>query len=222
MDFNQLIDLFLHLDKHLNVLIGQHNQWTYVVLFTVIFIETGLVITPFLPGDSLIFAVGAIAAAGGPISIPLVIVLLYAAAIGGDTMNYHIGHLLRKKVQRNERIALIKAEYIHRTQAFFERHGGKTITIARFVPIIRTFAPFVAGACKMPYHKFIGFNVAGGIAWVTILFALGYFFGNIPYIRDHFGLVVVAIVVISVLPAAIAALRSKMKSGSGSKGRHYQ
>lgn len=212
MNFNLFIDLFLHLDKYLNTIISQHNVLAYVLIFVVIFIETGLVITPFLPGDSLIFATGAIAAAGGPISIPLILFLLYAAAVSGDTMNYHIGHLLREKVQKREKIPLIKTEYIDRTQTFFERHGGKTITIARFIPIIRTFAPFVAGVSKMTYHKFLSYNVIGGVSWVTLMFCIGYFFGNIGYVKNHFGLIVVGIVVISVLPGVIAFIHSKLKA----------
>lgn len=212
MDFNFFVDLFLHLDKYLNTIISQHNVLAYVLIFVVIFIETGLVITPFLPGDSLIFATGAIAAAGGPISVPLIIALLYIAAVSGDTMNYHIGHLLREKVQRREKIPLIKIEYIDRTQAFFERHGGKTITIARFIPIIRTFAPFVAGACKMTYRKFLSYNVIGGISWVTLMFCIGYFFGNISYVKNHFGLIVIGIIVISVVPGVIAFLHNKIKN----------
>lgn len=140
MDFSFLIDLFFHLDRYLNMLLSQYNRWTYVVVFIVIFIETGLVVTPFLPGDSLIFAIGAIAAVGGPVSIPLILFLLSLAAVTGDTVNYQIGHLLREKVNKRERIPLIKMEYIDRAQAFFERNGGKAITIARFIPVIRTFS----------------------------------------------------------------------------------
>lgn len=211
MSFPFFMDLFFHLDTYLNTLLSQYNMLTYVVVFIIIFIETGLVVTPFLPGDSLIFAVGAIAAAGGPISIPLILFLLYLAAISGDTVNYHIGQLLREKVQKREHIPLIKAEYIDRTQVFFERNGGKTITIARFIPIIRTFAPFVAGVGKMQYKKFLGYNLIGGISWVTLLFGVGFFFGNISVVKNHFSLVVIAIILISVLPAAIAFLRNRMK-----------
>lgn len=211
MSFSFFMDLFFHLDSYLNTLLSQYNVLAYVVVFIIIFIETGLVVTPFLPGDSLIFAVGAIAAAGGPISIPLILFLLYLAAVAGDTVNYHIGHLLRKKVQKREHIPLIKTEYIDRTQAFFERNGGKTITIARFIPIIRTFAPFVAGVGKMQYKKFLGYNVIGGISWVTLLFGVGFFFGNISAVKNHFSLVVIAIILISILPPSIAFLRNKMK-----------
>jgi Uncharacterized membrane-associated protein len=184
--------------------------WAYVFLFVIIFIETGLVITPFLPGDSLIFATGALAAAGGQISIPLVLLLLFIAAIAGDTVNYHIGHLLSEKVKKREKIHFIKIEYIDRTHAFFERNGGKTITIARFVPIIRTFAPFVAGVGEMSYKWFLGYNIIGGISWVSLLFGIGYFFGNISYIKNHFSLVTIAIVIISVIPAIIAFIKNKV------------
>lgn len=211
MNMSFLVDLFLHLDKYLNAMLNQYNLLAYVVVFIVIFIETGLVVTPFLPGDSLIFAIGAIAATGGPISIPIILLLLYFAAVAGDTVNYQIGHRLREKVKKREHIPLIKMEYIDRTQAFFERNGGKTITIARFIPIIRTFAPFVAGVGKMSYQKFLGYNIIGGISWVTLLFGIGYFFGNIPAVKNHFSLVVIAIILISVLPAVAAFLKNRNK-----------
>lgn len=215
MDAAFVIDVFLHLDKYLNMLLTQYNTLAYILIFAVLFIETGLVFTPFLPGDSLIFVTGAIAAAGGPINIPVMLALMYAAAVGGDTMNYHIGHALREKISRKERVPLLKYEHLERTQAFFERHGGKTITIARFIPIVRTFAPFVAGACLMPYRRFLRYNVVGGLSWVTAFFLFGYWFGNIEYIQNHFGLVVIAIVVISVLPAVIAYVNGKLNQSSG-------
>ena len=211
MNFTFFIDLFFHLDSYINTLLSQYNLLAYIIVFSIIFIETGLVVIPFLPGDSLIFAVGAIAAAGGPISIPLILFLLYLAAIAGDTVNYHIGHLLREKVQKREHIPLIKTEYIDRTQAFFERNGGKTITIARFIPIIRTFAPFIAGVGKMQYKKFLGYNLIGGISWVTLLFGVGFFFGNISAVKSHFSLVVIAVILLSIIPPAIAFLRNRMK-----------
>lgn len=211
MNLSFLIDLFLHLDKYLSIMLSQYNLLAYVVVFIVIFIETGFVVTPFLPGDSLIFAVGAIAAAGGPIKVPAIILLLYFAAVAGDTVNYEIGRLLRKKVNKREHIPLIKMEYIEPTQAFFERNGGKAITIARFIPIIRTFAPFVAGVGKMKYKKFLGYNIVGGISWVTLLFGIGYFFGNINIVKRHFSLIVVAIILISVIPAVVAFLKNKIK-----------
>jgi membrane-associated protein len=217
MDLGFWVDVFLHVDKYLTVMISQYHSLAYVVVFVIIFIETGLVVTPFLPGDSLIFAVGAITAAGGPISIPLILLLLYLAAVSGDTVNYHIGHLLREKVRKREHLALIKMEYIDRTQAFFERNGGKTITIARFIPIIRTFAPFVAGVGEMPYKKFLGYNVAGGILWATLLFGIGYFFGNISAVKNHFSLVVIAIIILSVLPAVVAFIKNKRDGAHAAK-----
>lgn len=205
------IDLFLHLDKYINQVLSTYNTAAYILLFVIVFLETGLVVTPFLPGDSLLFAIGAIAAVGGPVNIPIILMLLYIAAIGGDTANYHIGKLLREKVKKRERIPLVKMEYIDRTQAFFARHGGKTITIARFVPIIRTFAPFIAGVGEMPYRRFISYNVVGGISWVTTLTAVGYFFGNIEFIKNHFSLIVIAIVAISVLPMVFAFIKSRFE-----------
>jgi Uncharacterized membrane-associated protein len=217
LDFNFIIDLFLHFDKYLNAVLNQYNVLAYVLLFIIIFIETGLVIMPFLPGDSLLFAAGAIAAAGGPINIPILLILLYIAAVSGDTMNYHIGHLLREKIQKREAIPLVNMKNIEKAQDFLKRHGGKTITIARFIPIIRTFAPFVAGAGKMPYRKFLTYNVIGGTAWVTLLFGIGYFFGNISYVKTHFSLVVIAIIIISVIPAVVTFIgnKSKKKSNKG-------
>lgn len=211
MNFNNIVELFLHLDnKHLSEFFNQYSIWAYVFLFIIIFIETGLVVTPFLPGDSLLFVTGAIAASGR-IDIPSILLLLFVAAILGDTLNYHIGHMLREKVSKREKIPLVKMENVVKAQEFLKRNGGKTITIARFIPIIRTFAPFVAGAGKMPYHKFILYNIIGGISWISLLFGTGYFFGNIPYVESHFSLVLVAIIVISVLPAIIVYARNKIK-----------
>ncbi len=211
MNMNNLINILLHLDKYLNMLLTHYTVWAYVVLFLIIFIETGLVIVPFLPGDSLIFATGALAATSGRISIPLVLLLLYIAAIAGDTVNYHIGSFLSERVKKRERIPFIKMEYIDRTHAFFKRNGGKTITIARFIPVIRTFAPFVAGVGEMPYKWFLGYNIIGGVSWASLLFGIGFFFGNINYIKSHFSLVTIAIIVISVIPAIFAFIRNKAK-----------
>ncbi len=212
MDFIvYLFNLLLHLNSQtLGEFFHQYSLWAYVFLFIIIFIETGLVVTPFLPGDSLLFVTGAIAASG-LVNIPSILVMLYIAAIAGDSVNYEIGHSLREKVQKREKIPLIKMENIEKSQDFLKRNGGKTITIARFMPIIRTFAPFVAGAGKMPYKSFILYNVIGGISWVTLLFGIGYFFGNIQAVKDHFSLIVIGIVIISVLPAAVAYINSKMK-----------
>ena len=211
MNFYVLIDFFLHIDTHLSALVHAYSFWAYAIIFVMIFIETGLVVTPFLPGDSLIFAVGALAAGGSPSYIALVVLMLIAAAVGGDTVNYGIGHLLREKVRNRENIPLVKAEYIDRAQSFFERHGGKAVTIARFIPIIRTFAPFVAWVGEMKYRRFLGYNVAGGAMWVSLMFSIGFFFGNIPAVKNHFGLVVIAIIVISVLPAAVPFVKSRLR-----------
>lgn len=203
-----LIDLFLHLDTHLSSVISQYGVWTYALLFLVIFVETGLVVTPFLPGDSLIFAAATFAALGS-LNVVLLFVLLAAAAVLGDTVNYWIGHYLGERAYH---IRWIKKEYLDRTHAFFERHGGKTIFLARFVPIIRTFAPFVAGVGRMSYGYFFSYNVFGGIAWVALFTGAGYLFGNIPFIRDHFSLVVLGIVIVSVMPMVVEAIRSRRES----------
>lgn len=206
-----LVNLLLHLSsKNLGDFFNQYSIGAYVFLFVIIFIETGLVVTPFLPGDSLLFVTGAIAASG-MVNIPSILILLYVAAILGDTVNYEIGHSLREKVQKREKIPLVKMENIEKAQDFLKRNGGKTITIARFIPIIRTFAPFVAGAGRMPYKSFISYNIIGGLSWVTLLFGIGYFFGNIPYVENHFSLVVIGIVVISVMPAVVVYIHNKMK-----------
>src|SRR5512135_260140 len=200
-----LIDVFLHLDSYLANIISQYGAWTYGLLFFVIFMETGFVITPFLPGDSLIFAAGTFAALGS-LNVWWLLVLCMIAAIGGDTVNYWIGHYLGDRAYN---IRWIKKEYLERTHAFFERHGGKTIFLARFVPIIRTFAPFVAGVGRMSYGYFVSYNVFGGIAWVALFTGAGYLFGNIPFIRDHFSLVVLGIVIVSVMPMVVEAVRSR-------------
>lgn len=200
-----LIDLFLHLDEHLANIINQYGTWTYAILFLIIFMETGFVVTPFLPGDSLLFAAGTFAALGS-LNIWLLIVLLLVAAIGGDTVNYWIGHYLGDRAYN---IKWIKKEYLDRTHAFFEKHGGKTIFLARFVPIVRTFAPFVAGMGKMSYGYFFSYNVFGGIVWVIGFTLMGFFFGNIPWVKRNFEIVIVAIILISVVPAVWEALKAR-------------
>ena len=210
----QLIDLFLHLDTHLSAVIQQFGVYTYVILFGIIFTETGLVIMPFLPGDSLLFAVGAFAAEG---SLHLVtsFVLLTCAAIIGDSVNYWIGSLIGKKAFTiNNRF--FKHEYVMKTEAFYEKHGGKTIIIARFLPIIRTFAPFVAGVGKMNYPTFFLYNVIGGLLWVTLLLGAGYLFGTIPVVKENFETVIVAIIVISILPGIIEFVRHKFRKAKNS------
>ena len=200
-----LIDLFLHLDEYMANIINQYGAWTYAILFAVIFMETGFVITPFLPGDSLLFAAGTFAALGS-MNVWLLVLLLIIAAIAGDTVNYWIGHYLGDRAYN---IKWIKREYLDRTHAFFEKHGGKTIFLARFVPIVRTFAPFVAGMGRMSYSYFFSYNVFGGIVWVLLFTFLGYFFGNIPFVKKNFELVILAILFISVVPVIWEALKAR-------------
>lgn len=190
------IDLFLHLDERLQLIINQYGAWTYTFLFAVIFVETGLVIFPFLPGDSLLFVAGAFAALGS-LNILLMAGLLILAAILGDTVNYSIGHFLGERAYK---IKWIKKEYLEKTRAFFEKHGGKAIFLARFVPIMRTFAPFVAGIGKMPYGYFITYNIIGGAVWVLLFTFSGYLFGNIPSVKKNFEYVIIGIILVSVLP----------------------
>ncbi len=206
-----LFELFFHLDKHMNLLIQNFGNWSYLVMFIIIFCETGLVVTPFLPGDSLIFTAGAIAARGY-LEISLLYLVLSSAAIIGDSTNYWIGYLMRSKVFRGKKIRFIKHEYLEKTNRFFERHGGKTIVLARFIPIIRTFAPFVAGIGKMTYWRFLFYSIIGSFVWMAIFILAGYFFGNLPLVQSNFSLVIIAIVCISVLPAVTEFLKERFKS----------
>ncbi|HEY3445486.1 MAG TPA: DedA family protein [Myxococcales bacterium] len=224
------IDLFLHLDKYLDQALQLFGGWTYFLLFLVIFCETGLVVTPFLPGDSLLFATGAFAAKGsftlnGAISEPVSALALFglitAAAFLGDTVNYWVGRKMGPAVFGR----FLNKKHLERTHTFYERHGGKTIIIARFVPIIRTFAPFVAGVGEMSYWRFISYNAIGGIAWVGVCISAGWFFGNLPWVQKNFSVVIIAIVLISVLPAVVEFLRERARSkresgpnGSGAAG----
>lgn len=200
-----LFDLFLHLDEYMAGIIQQYGTWTYVILFGVIFMETGFVVTPFLPGDSLLFAAGTFAGLGS-LNVWLLIVLLIIAAIAGDTVNYWIGHYMGDRAYN---VKWVKKEYLDRTHAFFEKHGGKTIFLARFVPIVRTFAPFVAGMGRMSYGYFFSYNVIGGIVWVVTFTLLGYFFGNLEFVKRNFELVIIAIILISVLPAVWEGLKAQ-------------
>lgn len=209
MDFiNFVIDMVMHLDRHLAWVIENYGIWTYTILFIILFCETGLVITPFLPGDSLLFATGTFAALG-MLNFKWLIVILIAGAVLGDTVNYWIGHKIGPRAFANDRSRYLNKKHLERTHKFYEKHGGKTIILARFIPIIRTFAPFVAGVGSMTYARFLAFNVIGGVAWVLILVLCGYFFGNIPVIRRNFTLVIFAIIVISVLPAVIELMRQR-------------
>jgi|SRR5688572_24898791 len=209
----QLIDIFLHLDRYLNTWAGDMGGWLYALLFAVVFAETGLVVTPFLPGDSLLFAVGALAAIdGSPINVAVVGMLLMVAAILGDAVNYAIGRRIGPKVFHSETSRLLNKHHLMRAHAFYERHGGKTIIIARFIPIVRTFAPFVAGIGQMGYTRFAAYNVIGAIAWVWSFLMLGFWFGNREIIKKNFTLVIVAIIVISVLPAVVEFVKAKREA----------
>ena len=203
----RIIDLFLHLDQYLGQLISQYGVWTHLILFLIVFCETGLVVTPFLPGDSLLFAAGTFAALGA-LDLWLIVLLLIIAAIVGDTVNYWIGAYIGPRAFKGD-IRFLRREYLERTHVFYEKHGGKTIILARFVPIIRTFAPFVAGVGAMSYPKFIVYNVVGAVLWVGLFVLGGYFFGNIAVVRENFTLVILAIIVLSVLPIAVEALRAR-------------
>jgi membrane-associated protein len=202
------IDFFVHLDRYLPLIIDTFGIWVYVIVFLVVFCETGLVVTPILPGDSLLFALGTFAALGS-LNIEVLLILLCIAAIAGDTVNYTIGHYIGPKVFHYEDSRFFKKEYLVKTHQFYEKHGGKTIVIARFMPIIRTFAPFVAGVGAMSYPKFILYNISGGIAWVCIFLLGGYFFGNIPAVKNNFTVVIIAIVIVSVMPGFIEYWRQK-------------
>jgi Uncharacterized membrane-associated protein, COG0586 len=210
-----LLDLVLHLDKHLNTLAGQLGGWLYVLLFLVIFCETGLVVTPFLPGDSLLFAIGALAATPGSVlDVHLAVVALSIAAVLGDTVNYWIGKRLGPAVFRSDTSRFFDRRHLDRTARFYAKYGGKTIIIARFVPIVRTFAPFVAGIGVMHYPRFLMYNVIGGVLWIASLTYAGYAFGNIPLVKRNFSLVIVGIIVVSLLPALVEVMRERWMSRS--------
>ena len=207
---DKIIDIALHLDRYLSAIIQQYGLWTYAILFVVIFIETGFVVMPFLPGDSLLFAAGTFAALGA-LKVGWLVLALSAAAIIGDTVNYWVGHYIGPKVFHKDKARFFKKEYLDRTHAFYEKHGGKTIIIARFVPIIRSFAPFVAGVGRMSYGRFIAYNVVGGAGWVVLLVGAGYFFGNIPVVKENFSLAILAIIAISTIPVVTEYLKHRKK-----------
>ncbi|MDS4020884.1 MAG: DedA family protein [Candidatus Competibacter sp.] len=215
MDFaSDLLSFFLHLDRHLTELAGQYGGWIYGILFLIVFCETGLVVTPFLPGDSLLFAAGSLAAIGQT-NIHTLFLLLTVAAITGDTVNYAAGHYFGEKVFSPD-ARVLKQAYLDRTHQFFERHGGKTIVIARFVPIVRTFAPFVAGAGSMTYRHFLLYNVTGGVAWTASFLYGGYFFGNLPFVKQNFTLVILAIIILSIMPGVVEYWRlRRATAGTG-------
>lgn len=214
MEFiSRLIDLFLHLDKHLNDVISQYGGWTYLILFLIVFCETGLVVTPILPGDSLLFAAGTFAALGS-LNVLWVFVLLSIAAIAGDTINYWVGYWIGPKIFHRDNVRFLNKKHLDRTHAFYEKYGGKTIVLARFVPIVRTFAPFVAGIGRMSYWQFITYNVVGGVAWVAICVFSGYYFGNLEIVRKNFSLVILAILIISVLPMVVEYVRQRVAGKS--------
>ncbi len=206
-----IINFILNIDKYIEIIIENYPFFTYFVLFGIIFIETGVVILPFLPGDSVLFAAGAIIAKTGLMNPMLVLLLLYIAAITGDSLNYSIGKRLGNKVKENKKIRFIKMEYIERTSTFFDKHGHQAITIARFVPIIRTFAPFVAGVSEMKYREFLKFNILGAILWVSIMYGTGFFFGNIPFMKEHFSLIILAVIFVSFIPVFITLIKQLKK-----------
>jgi len=209
--------IFVHLDSYLELIIRDYGLWTYLILFLIIFCETGFVVTPFLPGDSLLFATGALAATTS-LSVGWLLVLLSVAAIAGDTVNYWIGHRIGPRVFHGSGSRFLNREHLDRTHKFYEKHGGKTIIIARFMPIIRTFAPFVAGVGSMNYARFIKYNVVGGLAWIWIFIVGGFLFGNIPVVKRNFTLVIMVIIVISVLPGIVEFIRHRRASASASAG----
>lgn len=213
MDFSlvhTVIDFFLHLDRHLGDIISQYGFWTYLILFLIIFCETGLVVTPFLPGDSLLFAAGALAVTTS-LHVVATFILLTIAAIAGNTTNYWIGYYVGPRVFHKKNVRFLNREYLDRAHRFYEKYGAKTIIFARFIPIIRTFAPFVAGIGSMTLRRFMAYNISAGIAWVGIFLFGGYFFGNIPAVKRHFTLVIFAIIIVSGLPPIIEFVRSKSR-----------
>jgi membrane-associated protein len=202
----------MHIDSYLLLIVQQYGILTYAILFSIIFLETGLVVTPLLPGDSMLFAAGALSAIGS-MNFFILLVLIYLAAILGDTANYYIGKKIGSKILEKEDVRFINKEYLRKAQKFYEKHGSMTIVLARFIPIIRTFAPFVAGIGKMNYSKFIPYNMIGGGLWVSLFLGGGYFFGNLPFIKNHFSYVLMAIIIISLLPGVIVFIKEKRKTG---------
>ena len=216
MSIAQFIDIFLHVDKHLGAIIQSYDMWTYLILFAIVFAETGLVVTPFLPGDSLLFAAGAFAARGS-LDVHYVALIIFVAAVLGDAVNYTIGHYFGPKLLSNPNSRIFKKQYLDRTHKFYEKYGGKTIIFARFVPIVRTFAPFLAGVGAMNYSKFGLFNIIGAALWVLLFVYGGYMFGDLEFVKKNFSVVILAIIVISVLPAVyeVWQARKEEKNNAG-------
>jgi membrane-associated protein len=210
------IDVLLHLDRYLDAIVGTYGTWTYALLFLIIFCETGLVVTPFLPGDSLLFAVGAIAARG-LLSVPVLCGLLSVAAVAGDAVNYWIGRAAASGVLHSRYRRFVKQAYLDQTHAFYERHGAKTIVLARFVPIVRTFAPFVAGFGSMTYSRFATYNVVGGVTWIVLFVLGGYLFGNLPVVKEHFTLVVAGVIAVSFLPMIVAVWQERRRARAAAR-----
>ncbi|MBU6359788.1 MAG: DedA family protein [Chloroflexota bacterium] len=213
-----LFDFVLHIDKNLELLISQYGVWLYLILFVIVFCETGLVVTPFLPGDSLLFAAGALAASTGQLNVFILWVLLCVAAVLGDTVNYAIGKKLGVSIF-SDNARVLKTQYLRKTEAFYEKHGNKTIILARFVPIVRTFAPFVAGVGSMQYRRFITYNVIGGVVWVTLFLTVGYLVGNIPIIKNNFSLVTILIIIVSVVPMVLEVLKERRERAAAHSSR---
>ncbi len=212
---HKFLDLFLHLDKHLDDAVGQYGAWVYLLLFVIVFCETGLVVTPILPGDSLLFAAGAVAAHSGKLDPGLIIASLLVAALLGDNMNYFVGRAMGPRLFNRPKSFFFNPAHLHRTREFYDRHGGKTIIMARFIPIVRTCAPFVAGMGAMRYQKFILFCIGGACLWVPIGVLSGYFLGQQPFVKSHFSLIILAIVFISLLPPAIEFIRARRRAPAG-------
>lgn len=210
-----LLDFILHIDQYMIQLVSEYHAWTYAILFLIIFCETGLVVTPFLPGDSMLFVAGAIAAQPNmPIDIHILAIILFIAAVLGDSCNYMIGHLFGQKLFNNPNSKIFKQSYLSKTHEFYKKYGGKTIILARFVPIVRTFAPFVAGMGKMHYYYFMVYNLVGGALWVLLFCYAGYFFGDLPFVQQNLKLLIVAIIFISILPAVVEVIRARLKRAS--------
>ena len=209
-----LVDFILHIDQYMIQLVSEYHAWTYAILFLIIFCETGLVVTPFLPGDSMLFVAGAIAAQPDmPIDIHILAIILFIAAVLGDSCNYMIGHLFGQKLFNNPNSKIFKQSYLNKTHEFYKKYGGKTIILARFVPIVRTFAPFVAGMGKMHYYYFMVYNLVGGAVWVLLFCYAGYFFGDLPFVQQNLKLLIVAIILISIIPGVVEILRARLKKG---------